>query len=1429
MKKVIIYIIIIFPLLIGAHPYQDSYWFERVDLNQFVKNEKVYSLTQDSIGYMWIGAMDGLYRYDGQKVINYNNLDKFKDLKLTKITRLYTDQDGNIWIGLASSLKKYSPDSNKFMGIELPERLGSYKIIDEDNKNIFVAGMRGEIIQVDKNSLSSRLLDTLNTQIWDIYYYENGLFLATGSGLLYYDLLTNKVHHNIISDRCYSLTKINDDEIVIGLKSKLIFFNLDENRIINEILLTGISQRKKVFRVCKDSNNQIWISIIGQKPHIYNLETKKLRKAVESNGVFNLPVKAPIFDIYQSRSGTIWICSTHSGLYKSRMLSKVKHLDGPNIDFNNAHVKVLSQDNQGKIWIGTQKRGVYIYDPETNKYSNLRDIFDLPHNTSTYDRIFCLFQDGNNMWVGGDKYLTSISRRNYNKKTYKIPDSLIFGKRSYIKSITKTGPDQYLLGTLGSGIIKFDVSSSSFARLSKNFTGWMLKKGDRINCGCIEQDDKGNIWAGMYKVGIIIHNLSKDKITKTLKFAGIKVNNILYEDSSRIWICSRKGLFHYNYDKDTYTHYSADDGLLSNNVLDITKMDSTNYWLSTNLGVVKFNPASKTFINYGDQYNFKYFVQPDQDVSNKQIIEENTLLLSRDNYIYVGGVNGIDKFRPQDVQPKFTPPKIHLTGMSILGRDTSFSTPFPELEKVKLSYQDYKFKFKYNIFSYHMPDNNQLSYKLEGYNTRWITTSNRDISFSNVPAGKYILKTKGSDAFSNWNDGQSIKITITPPFWNTPPFFIAAALLSALLVFSVIKLRTKSIEHQKRVLNRKVRIKTEELSKKKDELQKAHDQLEDRVKARTKQLLNSNKRLREEVAERKKVQKALSKSRKDLENNLRQQEILADISFSFNTTKEFREKVENALEKIIGYINTDRIRIYQKIKDKEVLEPAFEKISNPKCNSKGKRIIPFTSKLYKYYKEYFESHEMIKVEDTRTLPPAIADKFQSRKVRSFLAFPLYIEDTFFGIIAPSNCDSPHKWSSGEINFMRTISHLLSNAYQKEDIEKNLIRSERISRSLVNAPKEPSILLDENGTTLLINESFADILDTSKKELIGERLSKFLPDDIIEAGRPKVQQSFQEQKPVDFEIQKEDDYYSVSIYPVTQVDEEPSTAAIFIRNITAQKEAEQILKNNQEKLEELVDKRTKELHQINVKLKKEIDFRKMAEKELVANEKKKRKDLRKLTLQLAHEIKNPLASIKSSAQLLKYLFENGAQFSNQDKILNAMGVINSNVDTCNKVVQELYNYTHRRGMELKDNNLDVVLDEIVNYALNKADHSSNIQVKTNFEIEKANLSLDLFKILQAFKNLINNAFDAIEEKGIIRIHSKRNNQMVQVLIEDNGSGIKESHMKNLFEPFFTTKVKGFGIGLSVVKEIIEGHDGTLSIESEYGEGTIARVELPIVNK
>jgi len=238
--------------------------------------------------------------------------------------------------------------------------------------------------------------------------------------------------------------------------------------------------------------------------------------------------------------------------------------------------------------------------------------------------------------------------------------------------------------------------------------------------------------------------------------------------------------------------------------------------------------------------------------------------------------------------------------------------------------------------------------------------------------------------------------------------------------------------------------------------------------------------------------------------------------------------------------------------------------------------------------------------------------------------------------------------------------------------------------------------------------------------------------------------------------------------------------------------------------------------------RDITELKRAQNELRASEEQKRESLRQFTLKLAHEIKNPLASIKSSAQLV-------AAFKNETdpQIAKHMEIINRNVDVCNKVIRNLYSYTHLYGNQLEEKDASVLIHNLHIFLQEKMVEYPNLKIAVKVAENLPQIYIDEFHLAQAFYNIITNAIEAMSGKGKLSINIQTNarNKTLTFECKDNGAGIPKNDLSKIFQPFYSTKSKGFGIGLTSAREIIENHHGNITVTSTPKRGTTFKVILP----
>ncbi len=204
--------------------------------------------------------------------------------------------------------------------------------------------------------------------------------------------------------------------------------------------------------------------------------------------------------------------------------------------------------------------------------------------------------------------------------------------------------------------------------------------------------------------------------------------------------------------------------------------------------------------------------------------------------------------------------------------------------------------------------------------------------------------------------------------------------------------------------------------------------------------------------------------------------------------------------------------------------------------------------------------------------------------------------------------------------------------------------------------------------------------------------------------------------------------------------------------------------------------------------------------------------------VAHEIRNPLGSIRMCLKLLK---EDGVGREVQDLLEN----IEEAITSMETIVNELLDYTRDIKLQVDEFNVADVLRGAL-AQLEEQIKEKRIKVEMLDGIHPVYAKLDGVRMKQVFVNLIKNAIDSVPAgEGRVLIFLEENHDQVIVTIEDNGEGMDEERLKNAFQPFFTTKAQGVGLGLPIVKRIIELHGGEVSLESSPGEGTRVRVIVP----
>jgi signal transduction histidine kinase len=213
---------------------------------------------------------------------------------------------------------------------------------------------------------------------------------------------------------------------------------------------------------------------------------------------------------------------------------------------------------------------------------------------------------------------------------------------------------------------------------------------------------------------------------------------------------------------------------------------------------------------------------------------------------------------------------------------------------------------------------------------------------------------------------------------------------------------------------------------------------------------------------------------------------------------------------------------------------------------------------------------------------------------------------------------------------------------------------------------------------------------------------------------------------------------------------------------------------------------------------------------------------RLAATIAHEIRNPLTSVKLNIQKV----EEGLGLESLER--EHLGLSLEGIDQIEKFVKELLNYTRAAELSLERFSLEQVMDESLKI-LRDVLVQKRVSLEKTYERDLPAVIVDADKIRQVFLNILRNASEAVGSAGIIQVSmgkmEENGRPKIAVRISDNGPGIPDADRETIFEPFFTTKPSGFGLGLANARKIVEQHSGAIQVDTKKGKGSTFIVTLP----
>ncbi len=528
-----------------------------------------------------------------------------------------------------------------------------------------------------------------------------------------------------------------------------------------------------------------------------------------------------------------------------------------------------------------------------------------------------------------------------------------------------------------------------------------------------------------------------------------------------------------------------------------------------------------------------------------------------------------------------------------------------------------------------------------------------------------------------------------------------------------------------------------------------------------------------------------------LEDNLVQQEYLSEIAINLNSIKDFKTKINNVLHILGDNTDVSRVYIFEDNPDGLSTNNTFEW-----CNSDiepqidNLQNIPY--EIIPSWRKIIEEKGLIFSQDIHSLPNDLREILVPQGILSIVVYPLYIKGAFFGFIGFDECKRKREWSKTELHLLRTISGIISNAYERLSVENSLRESEATNKAIVAAL--PDMLFHLNNQGILINCNFIksdiDIFDELRiHKSIHHVFPKALAEPLMNGINTCIDEgaclfTFQ----LVLELRKS--YFEARLSRIN----DKEVIAIF-RNITKSIQYEENLRIAAERAE-----------QAN-----------QAKSEFLAN--------------MSHEIRTPMNAILGFSESLFHKISDENHKRMLKSVLTSGNVLLSLI---NDILDMSKIEAGRMEIDLQPVDLKLIVKEIKQIFSEKA-LKRNLSLQTIIEEQFPDqLVLDEIRIRQILLNLVGNAIK-FTETGFIQIgifFEKTSEQSgnLRLSVEDSGIGIPESQQELIFEAFrqqsgqSNRKYGGTGLGLAITKKLIEKMNGNISLNSKPEQGSTFTITI-----
>ena len=811
-------LLILIPASLSA--IEDRYWFNNFNTsNSGLAYDLVKDVVQDEDGYIWVGTYSGLSRYDGTRFVSYHK----EDFGLVSefICSMLIDDNGSLWIGTDRGMTVYDRQSDRFSPFDKVSDAGTTitnKVngIEKDSEgNIWISVNNQGLFRYSPSdgslhnllfsdgaqsipvNIRSFCISSLD-EVWVVLYYM-GLYRLDKETEQLIPVLDKNGNTVLRNEEGIKIVPKPGDESVLYVAANPSGLNV-VNTNTGEV--RRLSSAKTVpEHLLVTSDRQLWMSTFNGV-HIYDLISGE-QSVIAANALdpFSIP-DGHICVTFEDRDGGIWVGTNVSGLCYSgksqRNFEKCYIADRtPLLD---CVVRDIAFDGKNTVYVATEKEGLLVYDTLTRRLRK-KNISGLPKSLLT---VCCCYDY---LWVGSSWGLYKVDMQGRLVKSYGSMQQFEGVNDNKIFSIFRSSKDELYVGTT-LGLHKYEPATDSFVTIP-GFDGYFITG--------IDEDNKGNLWAGTFEDGILKYSMKENSVVAHYinnpvdpsSLPSNKVFSVLADGRGDIWAATFADGF-CRLDKQSgkfeIFNRSTCPMLPTNNFFKIQDDESGNMWVSSAKGLVYYNCVTS---------DIRCYTVADGLLNNEF---KNCGVKTYNGDIYMGSRGGFIRFNPKSFVNSGTKIEVSIAGMKIGDEQIKSSEDGPVksnlnlVSDINLSPVQNSFGFSFAVPGCFTPAAATILCKLDGYDKEYRRMSSDNTMFwYNVPSGRYCLKIATlRDDGTMVPAHDDVFVNVAEKFYKTGWAIMLYVLTAVLILIGIYVAVYKSVRHKEKMKREAFRKRKEE-------------------------------------------------------------------------------------------------------------------------------------------------------------------------------------------------------------------------------------------------------------------------------------------------------------------------------------------------------------------------------------------------------------------------------------------------------------------------------------------------------------------------------------------------------------------------------------------------------------------------------------------